>query len=114
SRGLRGGVQLRLPARPAARPALPRRALPDLHHELVPGRRRRHARLPPPGRARGRGDPGPGRGGASPGAAGVKVELDEVAFAYDGGAEVLAGVSFAMTDGGITVVIGPPGSGQPT
>jgi ABC-type Fe3+/spermidine/putrescine transport system ATPase subunit len=43
----------------------------------------------------------------------VKVELVEVAFAY-GREDVLAAVSFAMPDGGITVVIGPSGSGKST
>ncbi|HEY6323685.1 MAG TPA: ABC transporter ATP-binding protein [Thermoanaerobaculia bacterium] len=44
----------------------------------------------------------------------MRVELDEVAFAYGGGEDVVAGVSFAMADGGITVVIGPSGSGKST
>ena len=43
----------------------------------------------------------------------MKVELVEVAFAY-GRQDVLAAVSFALADGGITVVIGPSGSGKST
>jgi ABC-type sugar transport system ATPase subunit len=43
----------------------------------------------------------------------VRVDLEEVAFAYER-QQVLAGVSLALADGGITVVIGPSGSGKST
>jgi ABC-type Fe3+/spermidine/putrescine transport system ATPase subunit len=44
----------------------------------------------------------------------VRVDLEEVAFAYGRQQEALAAVSLALADGGITVVVGPSGSGKST
>jgi ABC-type Fe3+/spermidine/putrescine transport system ATPase subunit len=44
----------------------------------------------------------------------VRVDLQEVAFAYERQQEALAAVSLALADGGITVVVGPSGSGKST
>jgi ABC-type sugar transport system ATPase subunit len=44
----------------------------------------------------------------------VRVDLQDVAFAYGRQQEALAAVSLALADGGITVVVGPSGSGKST
>lgn len=44
----------------------------------------------------------------------MRVDLEEVAFAYGRQQEALVAVSLALADGGITVVVGPSGSGKST
>ncbi|ODR10137.1 iron ABC transporter permease [Mycobacterium sherrisii] len=56
-----------------------------------------------------------GSAGLPGGTGGVRIELDDVAFGYDGGAApVLDGVSFALQPGTTTAIVGPSGSGKST
>src|SRR5262249_6792453 len=99
-----------------APPDLPGGPLLDLHRQLLPGRRRGHPRLPPPRSAGPGRHPGPGRRGVPPGAAGVRVEVRGLSYAYTG-EPVLgggAGLSLEIREGQTIVVIGPSGSGKST
>ncbi len=66
----------------------------------------------PPGAAQGA--PPPGAAPATPSPHAAAIELDDVAFSYDGATEVLRAISAELAPGTVTALVGPSGAGKST